>query len=105
MEYEDALVLLVEQTHRGCLQLRDVEDAVRRSFPHANSLAVRRKTLALVRDLIVAHELLPGGFRRINEDEFVFAPWNLPIKCALDLIEHRWATLDRDLVFGDVVWL
>jgi len=65
-----------------------VKDDLRVTDPHE----VRRTALALARDLIVRHGLVPGDF--IAGGHFDYQ--SLPIKCVLDLIADRWSRLGRD---------
>jgi hypothetical protein len=61
---------------------------------------IRKKTLAIVSDLLEAR-LIQAGFPTSGRG---FDSWDLPTKEALARIETQWDTLARTPNIGEVVW-
>jgi hypothetical protein len=99
-EYERLLARLAEEAH-VYVGLPEIVSHTRHVFRLKRPHAVRRKVLALVRDLLVVHGVIAGG---PGPGWSSFVSWDMPVKCALDRIDYEWSALGRDPKLGEIVW-
>jgi hypothetical protein len=103
LTYDELLRRLANDCQHDWVSLWVIVTAVRRNLGATDPGDVHRLTLGVVRDLLTRHRVAAGNF--VDPPSRHFAPWDLPLKCALDRIAHEWKAIGCDPGMWQIVCL